>query len=619
MPRLCCVPRCKSNYKSTLKMEALQTTFSFPKEANLRMRWLKAIHRDNYTVTKNSVVCCKHFDEDEITRHEVFKDKDGTSQGYPLARLKLKEGSVPHIFENLPKYMSVSIPKVRRDPQQRKEDCLQRKDKQIENFLNSDLIADFDTFKEHVQHKVVFKNWSLKVAGEVFYFFLLNVDCRNDFEEGVKVINSIIIQSDMTIRVFIQDTELSDNNLRWILPDGRLHRWSQIENLLARYNYVQSISDLDLGSNSHIVKAHKHLVSAISTINEENDKDITTLELIADQLALISAAKKNYSVSTLIFLMAIFNQSSSTYEHLRDYLTLPTSRRLKQITSEFNISPIIDKSRSKSYLWYAASNLSDREKIVCLLIDEIYIKTGLQYKAKNVTGFAENNPTRLAKTVQTFMISSAFSNFKEVVRLVPANNMPAEELSQIVLNVINYVQTEGFKVLCVITDNNRVNQKLFRCLCKNSIFFPNPSYPSEQIFTLYDFVHIFKNIYHNWKNLKNFEHTFLYPNYNNFDIQEKASFAHLRSFYQEELQKVTKRAYKLNNKTLFPNNLERQSVMLANNVFHDSTIAALNTCHDYKCTVEFLQLVRDWWSIINVKNILKGIHKRNPLMSPIIP
>nr|CAI5862603.1 unnamed protein product [Callosobruchus analis] len=167
MPRLCCVPRCKSNYKGTLKMEALQT-FSFPKEANLRMRWLKAIHRDNYTVTKNSVVCCKHFDEDEITRHEVFKDKDGTSQEYPLARPKLKEGSVPHIFENLPKYMSVSIQKVRRDPQQRKEDCLQRKAKQIENFLNSDLIADFDTFKEHVQHKIVFKNWSFKVA---FTFF----------------------------------------------------------------------------------------------------------------------------------------------------------------------------------------------------------------------------------------------------------------------------------------------------------------------------------------------------------------------------------------------------------------------------------------------------------------
>nr|CAI5862419.1 unnamed protein product [Callosobruchus analis] len=299
MPRLCCVPRCKSNYKSTLKMEALQTTFSFPKEANLRMRWLKAIHRDNYTLYVANILT-----KMKLRGMRFFKDKDGTSQEYPLARPKLKEGFVPHIFENLPKYMSVSIPKVRRDLEQRKEDCLQRKAKQIENFLNSDLIADFDTFKEHVQHKIVFKNWSFKVA-------------------------------------------------------------------------------------------------TISTINEENDKDITTLELIADQLALISAAKKNYSVSTLIFSMVIFNQSSSTYEHLRDYLTLPTSRRLKQITSEFNISPIIDKSRSK-------------KKIVCLLIDEIFIKTGLQYKAKNVTGFAENNPTRLAKTVQTFMISSAFSNFKEV-------------------------------------------------------------------------------------------------------------------------------------------------------------------------------------------------------------
>ncbi|CAH1993827.1 unnamed protein product [Acanthoscelides obtectus] len=186
--------------------------------------------------------------------------------------------------------------------------------------------------------------------------------------------------------------------------------------------------------------------------------------------------------------------------------------------------------------------------------------------------------------------------------------MPADELSQIVLDVIRYIQMEGFKVLCV-----------FRCLCNGDVYFSIPSDPAEKIFTLFDFVHIFKNIYHNWLNLKNVEHTFLYPNYNNFDVQEKASFENIRSFYKNEIEKLTRLAYKLNDKTLYPNNLERQSVVLANNVFHESTIAALKTCSSYSSTANFLQIVHDWWSIINVKNTLKGTHKRDDHSCPIIP
>jgi hypothetical protein len=45
--------------------------------------------------------------------------------------------------------------------------------------------------------------------------------------------------------------------------------------------------------------------------------------------------------------------------------------------------------------------------------------------------------------------------------------------------------------------------------------FPNPIDPEKRNFVLFDFVHIFKNIWKNGMNLKNFGQTFVYYDFNN--------------------------------------------------------------------------------------------------------
>lgn len=52
------------------------------------------------------------------------------------------------------------------------------------------------------------------------------------------------------------------------------------------------------------------------------------------------------------------------------------------------------------------------------------------------------------------------------------------------------------------------------------------------------------------------------------------------------------------------------------NIFHESTIAALNTI-DKNGTVDFLKIISKWWSIINNKSPLKGVLKRDIFLSPI--
>ena len=57
MPRTCCVPSCKGNYKSGPKV----STFSFPKEEILKNKWLSAIHRPDFVHAKYTTVSHNKF------------------------------------------------------------------------------------------------------------------------------------------------------------------------------------------------------------------------------------------------------------------------------------------------------------------------------------------------------------------------------------------------------------------------------------------------------------------------------------------------------------------------------------------------------------------------------
>ena len=73
----CCVPECKSNYKSLKKNQPFEhvTVFRFPKNVELKNKWLRKIPRE-IDVTKNTVVCIKHFDEDDVILYKQCVNKD---------------------------------------------------------------------------------------------------------------------------------------------------------------------------------------------------------------------------------------------------------------------------------------------------------------------------------------------------------------------------------------------------------------------------------------------------------------------------------------------------------------------------------------------------------------
>ena len=95
-----------------------------------------------------------------------------------------------------------------------------------------------------------------------------------------------------------------------------------------------------------------------------------------------------------------------------------------------------------------------------------------------------------------------------------------------------------------------------------------------------------------------------------------ANFQFVKDLYNLECRKPIKMAFKLNDRCLNPQPIERVNVNLAASVFDESTINAMQwySEHGYlglSSTVNFMTLVRKWWLKANVKTLYAFQAKRD--------
>jgi hypothetical protein len=187
------------------------------------------------------------------------------------------------------------------------------------------------------------------------------------------------------------------------------------------------------------------------------------------------------------------------------------------------------------YLKNQAQELEEHERVVILQIDEIHTKPRFTFKKGTVTGVASNTyENEAASSVQAFMISSLFCNYKNIALLFPVKNMSAAELLRWTMRVINDLEESGFRVISIITDNNNINRKMFTDMSPNSklnICVPHPRDQTRPLFLFFDTVHILKCIRNNWINLKDQHKTFVFPDPAGSGRVLKARFSHIRFAY----------------------------------------------------------------------------------------
>lgn len=656
MPQKCCVPGCNGNYKNGPKVHV----FGFPKDVNLRQKWLKAIPRDNFEPTNNTKVCEAHFPEGSIIKSTTVQDSNtGKIFTIELLKPRLREDSIPSIFLNCPSYLSKNV-KIRPS----KDEKLKNIDElnlsraleisKIE-FEEHEKNSHFDNFEEFIVKFSKFKlpkDWfsaqSLCEEGERLTIFKI------EYSPGPCINWAIVINYNLNIETFLYSELVCISTSKFKTPfishslDDIHSIFEAIDVTVITLPLEENITDNDnpdCGFNSESttmpdsvkpsndINKIKRVLNFVSNIlesfqNLDDNKIVHALNFICEQLTLLTTAKERYrySSSTIILCSILYTISPHAYKYLRDYgsLILPHPQTIMGICNKHMTDPHIDEKNM--FLTYARNVfglLKGHERFVTLLFDEIHIEPFMDYKGGNIAGTAVNNNNSLASSAFTFMITSVCSSFKEVVHIAPVSKINSELLYNFIKTIIENLEEIGYVVFCTISDNNAINGKAmghFSTTDQLSIVYPHPVDNERPLFYLFDTVHLIKCIFNNWLNSKP-DQMFDFPD---FDTSEKkyASFSAIKKLHELEYDKLLKFGYSLNLKALFPSSLERQNVKLSLKIFNSFVVEALrhfgSRIPHSRDTADFVNIITIWWKIVNVKTPFKGKHKRDIYQEPII-
>ena len=197
--------------------------------------------------------------------------------------------------------------------------------------------------------------------------------------------------------------------------------------------------------------------------------------------------KFDYSTEMMIFSSLLFNCSPKGDRLLRDSknIILPSYSTITRLTLSTYMNPLIEQL-DKNILMYIKNKfkfLQQGDTTVFLHVDEIHRKPYFDHKGGNIVGLSDNT-NKAATGAFVSMLSSVFSQYKDVVHVMPTKCLKTESLSDIIKYMIIGLEEIGFQVLSIIKDNNAMKEKaisLFCCPQKLSIVYPYPVLKSRPI------------------------------------------------------------------------------------------------------------------------------------------
>lgn len=133
----------------------------------------------------------------------------------------------------------------------------------------------------------------------------------------MNVVCSVSVNSNLVVRVFLSKIQVPEHDLLWILSlDSKLSRWSQLENILIRHINQTSYN---ITLHDSIERAKQCLDYCLNVKECATFVHKTTIELVYDQLNLITLKRKRYSPESIIFSFLMFSQSPVCYNCIHQY------------------------------------------------------------------------------------------------------------------------------------------------------------------------------------------------------------------------------------------------------------------------------------------------------------
>ena len=540
MGRSCCVTNCSSNYDDNNYVPC----YRLPKDPKLLEVWLKAIPRDNTPVTKNTVVCIKHWPPNFPT-YSCYG--------------KLRPAEPPSIFENIPKSQIPTPPAMPRSTEKATAESRAVDIDEMIEFDKSDILTFENMCKEIDTQRFSSATTSYK-QGDCLC--IQSVNCLPDVGIPLFLIKIFPNQSFHCFHVGIKTTIEPLKTLKVY----RVSRWCQIEVMI---NYLKN---LELDRKKTVL--HEQCVNM-------NVKAVGTLK---------------YSKETIMRAFEYFACSRALYNRLREDYQLPSVSTLTRLSSKVN------NSTDRDYIHHFFSKLDGKNKNYVLLIDEVYIKALLTYHGGELFGKALNNPEALATTVLGFMLVPCFEGPSFLIKMMPVNRLDATFLYTEAQALLINIRNAGGVICSIICDNNRVNQCFFSMMADPA----TPWKTHNNMFLLYDYVHLLKSIRNNWLSEKVGEIQFPHEN-----TTLVAKWDHLRKLQKMEEGPLVKMS-RLNYTAVNPKPIERQKVDTCLRVFCDETIQALKEVDLGEDASGTINMFVKFWKMLNVKSQYEDVRLKDP-------
>ena len=362
------------------------------------------------------------------------------------------------------------------------------------------------------------------------------------------------------------------------------------------YSYGSPCQIESLASNSiHHCKTWSTFLEIIRFLSNKQKSHKTQILLEQSSITNRRAGQqKLYSLETTTRAFEYYATSRALYSRLREDFQLPSIRTLQRITSK------VANVDEHKFLLNVFKNLPDHQKQCILIWDEMYVKSAITYHGGSIFGKSVDCPEKLARTVLAVMVKVLFGGPEFIYKAYPISNLTAQFLYKEATSIVETIESDSpNKVLAVITDGHRTNQKCFKMLN------PDPNKPwftqSSNRFILFDYVHVIKCIRNNWLTEKTKQLLFKWKD--SVCVAKWSDLVELQKVENNSLVKLSK----LNEVAVTPKPIERQNVDTCLRVFCDRTIAALES-HPHvdqqsvAGTILFIKIIVKMWNIFNVRS-----------------
>ncbi|KAE9523023.1 hypothetical protein AGLY_016654 [Aphis glycines] len=533
---------CTSGYKSnTEKVHQ----FCVPKNEDIRMKWAKAIPRQDLVFTKNTYVCAKHFIENDIIK---FWSSGAVKISYKQRRFV--EGVIPTIFYG-PSYLSKKYVKPRK--------IRKSVDHPVLNILFKNLFQCVQTIqfksprvalpitKDDIEFKLVTFN-----IGKIEKCVKVNQQNQISFWISGKKIknNEINILPALNIKEFIGNIQNFESIIVCnggpeynLFSDAPQTICNVSSNNLLRHNNC----NIMITSKAKCCEQKKIGCEELLVLSPRKKKmvDVIRKKNYSLQRNLVNDKKKINELNIKLIKaqedMALCNQES-IQEKLRQLndsqktlvneclaaskLKNPKSRRYSD--NWLIESALLPFPHPKTVRQHLASikttcdQISEINKHGILLFDAINLRKSLSVNSSNLTytGLEDYGDERVegachkefADHALVFMWQSLSSNFCQTIGCFASKGeVKGVIIAQLVLKAITLLENIGIFVDGIISDGASTNRRMWKELgidgSRENLkkYFVHLIDSERKVFVLSDFVHLFKCIrsrLHNNKSLQ---------------------------------------------------------------------------------------------------------------------